>query len=105
MTTIEIIIQVSTLIASVGIITGIITTNLKKWLAKEILDLKKTVKEMDYNSCKNYLTDFLTDLKKGQPKTEVQVERACEVWKHYKDELNGNSYIERDWIEYMVVKK
>ena len=45
MTTIEIIIQVSTLIASVGIITGIITTNLKKWLAKEILDLKKQLKK------------------------------------------------------------
>lgn len=104
METINIIIQASILIGAVGTITGIIVVNLKKWLSKEMEDVKKTVKEMDYNSCKNYLTDFLSDIKNGIIKSDVQVERACEVYRHYKDELNGNSFIERDWNAYMQIK-
>ena len=104
MATTDIIVQASILIGAVGTITGIITINLKKWLSKEMEDVKKTVREMDYNSCKNYLTDFLTEVKNEIPKSDVQVERACEVYKHYKEDLGGNSFIERDWNAYMQVK-
>ena len=42
---------------------------------------------MDYNSCKNYLTDFLTDLKKGTTKDlKFKLKELAKVWKHYKDE-------------------
>lgn len=105
MTTGEMIIQLAGLITAVAVITGAITVNLKRWLSKEIKDLKMTVRDMDYNSCKNYLTDFLTDKKNGKRKSDVQEERACEVWEHYKYDLKGNSFIERDWDTYMCLEK
>ena len=101
----ETILNLASLIGAIAVITGAITVNIKRWLAKEMTDLKKTVQEMDYNSCKNYLTDFLADKKNGVQKSDVQTERACEVWEHYRYDLKGNSFVERDWKTYMCNNK
>ena len=90
MNTISLIIQVGSLISALGIITAV----LKKQVSKDI-------KNMDYNNCKSYLTDFLAEISQGIPKTDIQRLRACEIYGHYIKELQGNSYIEKEWNKWM----
>lgn len=57
--------------------------------------------EMDKHileSDKTFLTDFLSDIEQGIPKTEIQIKRAYEVYEEYK-EKHGNSYVHDKWEE------
>ena len=48
---------------------------------------------------KTYLTDFLSELESGVTKSEIQKERAHEIYSEYTDELKGNSYIHTKWSD------
>ena len=57
--------------------------------------------KLDKNECKNYLTEFLEDVKKGVPKSDVQIQRATEVYDHYINDLHLNTYIHDNWEKLM----
>lgn len=89
-------------ITTVGVvINSFITNNTNKRIEK-IEDLKeefkKDINEVKKEQDKTYLTDFLSDVESGIPKTEIQIKRAYEVYEEYTD-LKGNSYIHDKWIE------
>ena len=50
---------------------------------------------------RNYLVEFLADVENGIKKDEAQIKRAYEVYDHYKQDLNGNSYIGDKWERLM----
>lgn len=76
---------------------------------KEVLkpiDIKLTnigqdILRLDKNQCKNYLTEFLEDIEKGEEKTEIEIQRATEVYDHYSEDLHLNSYIHDKWERLM----
>lgn len=88
-----------------GIITVLINKNTNKKINK-IEDIKRYCKEMMDNHIlendKTYLTDFLSDVEVGEPKSEIQIRRAYEIKKEY-NEKGGDSYIDDKWTE--VIKK
>lgn len=57
------------------------------------ISLNKFKKEFD----KTYLTDFLTEIENGDNKSEIQIQRAHEIYNEYVNELKGNSYIHSKW--------
>lgn len=59
------------------------------------------IDKIDKNECKNYLTEFLEDIKNGVPKSDIQVQRATEVYDHYINDLHLNTYIHDGWERYM----
>lgn len=67
----------------------------------ELNEIKKDIQRLDKNQCKNYLTEFLEDLKKGIKKTDIEKQRATEVYDHYRNELHLNTYIHDEWKIYM----
>lgn len=77
----------------------------RNWLneptKKELLHLKKEFQDKDYRDCQKDLLDFLTDVDNGEYKTEVQIQHMCNMFKHYTKNLNGNTYIEKEWHRIM----
>ncbi len=65
-------------------------------------DIKKDLDSVKYENDKTYLTDFLSEVEVGQPKTEIQKKRSYEIYEEY-TKLNGNSYVHNKWEE--LVKK
>lgn len=63
--------------------------------------IQEDIIRLDKNECKNYLTEFLEDLKKGIEKTDIEKQRATEVYDHYTKDLNLNSYIHSEWEKLM----
>lgn len=59
------------------------------------------IDKIDKNECKNYLTEFLEDIKNGIPKSDIQIQRATEVYDHYINDLHLNTYIHDGWERYM----
>lgn len=59
------------------------------------------IKKLDKNQSMNYLVEFIEDCKNGIPKDEIQKKRASEVFDHYTEDLNGNSYIHDGWEKYV----
>lgn len=64
----------------------------------KIKELKINVDKVRLENDKTYLTDFLSEIEAGQPKTEIQKKRAYEVYEEY-TKLNGNSYVHNKWEE------
>lgn len=56
---------------------------------KEILSRLDAV---DLENCKNYLITFLSEVERGEVKSEIEIQRFWEAKKHYNDK-GGNSYI------------
>ncbi len=54
--------------------------------------MKENQKEHD----KTYLTDFLSDIENKQPKSDIQIKRAYEIYEEYTN-LKGNSYVHSKW--------
>ena len=90
----------------VALISGIryLVKAIQKWLTKlldaqfqEIRDkmdnLQKQMAEVDMESCKNYLVEFLANVEKGSIIDEIQKERFWEQFEHYSS-IGGNSYIQ-----------
>lgn len=67
----------------------------------ELTEIKEDIQRLDKNQCKNYLTEFLEDLKKGVEKTDIEKQRATEVYDHYRNDLHLNTYIHDEWEKYM----
>lgn len=57
-------------------------------------DMKSHTIEYD----KTYLTDFFSELEQGISKTEIQKQRAYEIYEQYTNS-GGNSYIHDKWEE------
>ena len=95
--------MISIIVAIIPVIGVIITTYMTNKTNKKIQtidDIKKELKEeinkTNREHDKTYLTDFLSELEKGQTKTEIQIKRAYEIYEEYIS-LNGNSYIHNKW--------
>lgn len=65
--------------------------------------IDKRIDELDKNECKNYLTEFIEDVKNGVAKSDIQKQRATEVYDHYREDLHGNSYIHDGWQKYVEI--
>lgn len=65
----------------------------------EVIDTR--IDKLDKNECKNYLTEFLEDIKNSVPKSDIQIQRATEVYDHYINDLHLNTYIHDGWEKYM----
>lgn len=59
------------------------------------------IDKLDKNQCKNYLTEFLEDIRNGIPKSDIQIQRATEVYDHYINDLHLNTYIHDSWEKLM----
>ena len=68
---------------------------------QELKKIREDVNRIDKNECKNYLTEFLEDMKKGIEKTDIEKQRATEVYDHYTNDLHLNSYIHTEWEKLM----
>ena len=67
----------------------------------EMQKIKEDIKTMDVGQCKNFLVRFLKDIEQGNEVDEVERERACEVYDHYTNDLEQNSYIHNKWEKLM----
>lgn len=85
--------------------TGVLLKTIKKWLGvafqgefdklnKKMDGLQTYIDDVRFNSCKNYLVHFLSEVDRGQPIDEIERERFWEQYEHYKKN-GGNSYIKR----------
>ena len=72
-----------------------------KPINQELKNIRADILRLDKNECKNYLTEFLEDMEKGIPKTDIEKLRATEVYDHYCNDLNLNSYIHDKWEKLM----
>ncbi len=75
-----------------------------KFVTKITEPILSKIDKMDKNQCMNYLTEFLADVKNGVHKNQYQISRAHDVYKHYSEDLKGNSYIHEQWEHYMKGK-
>ncbi len=66
-------------------------------------NIDKRIDELDKSECKNYLTEFIEDVKNGVVKSDIQKQRATEVYDHYRKDLHGNSYIHDGWQKYVKI--
>ncbi len=64
------------------------------WLLKPI---RKELRREDVRSCRMFLVSFLCDVENGIEKDEVQWQFAHEIYDHYSNDLNENSYIHDKW--------
>lgn len=64
------------------------------WLLKPI---RKELKREDVRSCRMFLVGFLCDVENGIMKDEVQWQLAHEIYDHYSNDLNENSYVHDKW--------
>lgn len=73
---------------------------LKADIKSDVEEIKKQHKEeMDKHileADKTFLTNYLSDVENGIPKTEIQRKRAYEVYEEYTSK-NGNSYVHDKW--------
>ncbi len=89
-------------------VDNVISRNIKQEIApvtSELKEIKEDIQRLDKNQCKNYLIEFLEDMKKGVKKTDIEKKRASEVYDHYKNDLHLNSYIHDGWETYMKGEK
>jgi hypothetical protein len=64
-------------------------------LSLKIDKLEERLDSVDLENCKNYLVTFLSEVKRGEIKDEIEKQRFWEEFSHYTDR-GGNSYIKRD---------
>ena len=101
--------SLGTLIGSLGLIGGALILIIKKVIEEQFKPinvnnelLNQKMDKKDYNDCKRYLTDFITDVKNGVKKSEIQIKMATETYDHYhrpKEQggLGGNTWVEDNW--------
>ena len=87
---VSVIVTVSSVITALGIISAFIGVQMKRFFIR--LD------KLDVRECRAYLIGFMRDLENGVIKDEVEWEYAHEVYDHYTNDLNQNSYIHDKWI-------
>lgn len=62
---------------------------------KDIDGLQKELLKTDREKTKNYLVARLAEIEKGEKWSDVERQRFFEQYDHYRNDLNGNTYIER----------
>lgn len=97
----DILAKIAGVIGSCGIICAFLKKYIDKMTSKITEPILNRIDKMDNEQCKNYLMEFLNDVKNGVHKNEYQIARAYEVYEHYSNDLKGNSYIHKLWIECM----
>lgn len=65
-----------------------------KWMLKPMY---KELRREDVRSCRMFLVGFLCDIEKGIEKDEVEWKLAYEIYDHYSNELQENSYVHDKW--------
>jgi hypothetical protein len=96
------IIKIAACLTALGVISTMVFKGIKSSnteLKSMITDLGNTIKQMDYNQCKRYLTDYLSDIENRILKTDIQRLQACEVYTHYTKDLKGNTWVTDKWEE------
>lgn len=106
--TIDFTILIGSLIGAVSVIVVAVSKIIDKQFQKrcegmfcEIQKIKDDIKTMDVGQCKNFLVRFLKDIEQGNEVDEVEIQRACETYDHYKNDLGQNSYIHDKWEKLM----
>ena len=82
---------------------GVLNSTLKKWLSKVMSEQTKAISDqmnqmlvhldnIDKETTKNYLVQFISEVKRGEMINETERQRFYEEYEHYID-LKGNTYI------------
>ena len=85
---------------------GVLYSTLKKWLAKvieqqteaivtELESLNKRLDIQDLETTKNYLVQFISEVRRGEVINEAERQRFYEQYEHYL-EKGGNTYIKTE---------
>lgn len=82
-----------------------ISKRLKKQVNKTLIPINNSIKELDISQCKNFLVNFLCNIELNKEIDEIQKQRAYEIYDHYTNDLNQNSYIHERWEELMKGNK
>ena len=82
-----------------------ISKRLKRQLNKTLNPINKAIEDLDISQCKNFLVNFLCNVEIGKEIDEIQKQRAYEIYDHYTNDLNQNSYIHERWEELMKGNK
>lgn len=61
-------------------------------------EFRDEIKNSEYERYKTYLVDYLSEVEIGIIKSEIQKERASEIYDKYV-RLGGNSYVKDKWKE------
>lgn len=64
-------------------------------LSIKIEKLEQSLFDVDLENCKNYLVTYISEIKRGEVKDEIEKQRFWEEYRHYIDK-GGNSYIRHD---------
>lgn len=89
-------------ITTIGVIVNSLISNSTNRKVEKIDSLKTEFKQdidtVKKEQDKTYLTDFLADIENGVLKTDIQIQRAYEIYEEYTN-LHGNSYVHDKWEE------
>ncbi len=89
----EFIINLSSLIGALGVISAFVIRILKRMFK----ETKETISDLDIRECKIFLNGFLNSVKSGEVKDEEEWRLAHDIYDHYTKELHQNSYIHDKW--------
>ena len=64
-----------------------------KALSDKIDKLEEKTDKVDFENCKNYLVTYISSIKRGEEKDEIEKERFWENYTRYTEDYDGNSYI------------
>lgn len=97
----ELIGALTAIIGAVVVVEKWTKGKLSTWLLKPVFDrldaIDKKIYNMDKEQCMNFINEFIADVGNGVHKNQYQIKRAHDIYKHYEDDLNGNSYIKEQW--------
>ncbi len=96
---IDLTIKISSLLTAIGIII----TTINKIITKLFKKINNKIYQLEKNQCENFLVNFLAELEKGKV-SDCQSKRAHEIYDHYINDLNGNSFIKERWEELNELK-
>ena len=97
----ELVGALSAIISAVVVVEKWTKGKLTTWLLKPVFDrldaIDTKIYKMDKEQCMNFLNEFIADLENGAHKNQYQIKRAHDIYKHYEEDLDGNSYIKEQW--------
>ena len=114
--------MVEIIVTLIGAVASIITAIISKMTNKKVETIQEIKNEFNRNvekiqkqhkeemdkhileADKTFLTNFLSEIEQGVPKTEIQIKRGYEVYEEYTSK-NGNSYIHDKWVQLVTEGK
>lgn len=61
-------------------------------------EMERSIKNLDIQTCNNFLIRYLADIERGEYIYESEKQRFWDEYKHYKDDLKENAYI-TEWVD------